>query len=168
MKKLAIALLLIPALSFAQVEETQTGKVELGTSGKNFFIKDGEGYKLGQYKQVFTNQEAINHIKKARTNKTFAEIITYTGSFGIGFGIGMALSVKDNELFEGQVKRDRNTGWAIAGIGAGVALTSIPLWMGYSKNIRKGIKVENGTNENSVSQLKLNVNGNGVGMAYQF
>ncbi len=167
MKKLAIALLLIPVLSFAQVEETQTGKVELGTGGKNFFIKDGEGYKLSQYKQVFNNQQAIDHIKKARTNKTFAEIITYTGSFGIGFGIGMALS-KQEDGYGNKVTSNRNTGWAIAGIGAGVALTSIPLWMGYSKNIRKGIEVENGTNENSVSQLKLNVNGNGVGMAYQF
>lgn len=160
--------MLIPALAFAQVEETQNGQIELGTGGKNFFIKDGQGYKLNQYKQAFTNQEAIDHIKRARINKTFAEIITYTGSFCLGFGIGMVLSVKDNDLSEEQAKGDRITGWTIAGIGAGVALTSIPLWVWYSKNIRKGIEVENGANENSVSQLKLNVNGNGVGMAYQF
>src|SRR5690606_33670699 len=167
MKKLAFTLLLIPALAIAQVEETTNGKIEMGTNAKNFFIKDGEGYKLGQYKQVFTNQEAIDHIKKARTNKTFAEIITYTGSFGIGFGIGMALS-KQEDGYGNKVTSNRNTGWAIAGIGVGVSLISIPVWMDYSKNIRKGIEVENGTNENSVSQLKLNVNGNGVGMAYQF
>lgn len=167
MKKLVFAILLIPALSFAQVEEIQTGKVELGTSGKNFFIKDGEGYKLGQYKEVFTNQEAIDHIKRARTNKTFAEIITYTGSFGIGFGVGMALS-KQEDGYGNKVDSNKKAGWAIAGIGAGVALTSIPLWMGYSKNIKKAIDVENGESEVQTSQLRLNINGDGFGLAYQF
>src|SRR5690554_2654044 len=162
MKKLVFALMFVPALMFAQVEEPQNGQIELGTGGKNFFIKDGEGYKLNQYKQVFTNQEAIDHIKRARTNKTFAEIITYTGSFGIGFGVGMALS-KQEDGYGNKVTSNRNTGWAIAGIGAGVALTSIPLWMGYSKNIKKAIDVENGESEIQTSQLRLNVNGDGFG-----
>src|SRR5690606_22566875 len=167
MKKLAFTLLLIPALAIAQVEETTNGKIEMGTNAKNFFIKDGEGYKLNQYKEIFTNQEAIDRIKKARTNKTFAEIITYTGSFGIGFGIGMALS-KQEDGYGNKVTSNRNTGWTIAGIGAGVALTSIPLWMGYSKNIKKAIDVENGESEIQTSQLRLNVNGDGFGLAYQF
>ncbi len=171
MKKLVFALLLIPVLGFSQVEEVSTGKIELGTSGKNFFIKDGEGYKLNQYKQVFSNQEAIDRIKKARTNKTFAEIITYTGSFCVGFGIGVVVSVHDQgkgEPWDTFEKRDRNLGWTIAGIGAGITLTSIPLWMGYSKNIKKGIEIENGLNETEVSELRLNVNGDGFGIAYQF
>lgn len=174
MKKLAFTLLLIPFLGFAQVEEVPTGKIELGNNAKNFFIKEGEGYKLNQYKEAFTNQEAIDRIKRARTNKTFAEIITYTGSFGIGFGIGMALSVKDSKKeyghdgYQNLDKRDRGTGWMIAGIGAGITLTSIPLWMGYSKNIKKGIETENGEVETAVSQLRLNVNGDGFGVAYQF
>lgn len=163
MKKLALTLLLIPVFSFAQIEET--GKVSLGMNTKNFFIKDGEGFKLNQYKDIFTNQEAIDRIRRARTNKTFAEIITYTGSFGIGFGIGMALSVNSENQFS---KKDKETGWTIAGIGAGLTLTSIPLWMGYSKNIQKAIELENGTSESPTAQLKLNVNGNGFGLAYQF
>lgn len=162
MKKLAIALLLIPVLSFSQAEETQTGKVELGNGGKNFFIKDGEGYKLNQYKEVFTNQEAIDRVKRARTNKTFASILTYTGSFCLGFGIGGALSNSEDPLME------KSTGWIIAAGGAGIMLSSIPLWMGYSKNIRKAVDLENGTTEESTAQLNLNINGNGVGLAYQF
>ncbi|SMC81360.1 hypothetical protein [Moheibacter sediminis] len=174
MKKLAFTLLLIPALAFAQVEETQSGKVSLGSDTKNFFIKNGEGFKLNQYKEVFTNQEAIDRIRRARTNKTFASILTYTGSFGIGFGIGYALSVKDTKKkygysgFENRDKKDRQTGWIIAGVGAGITLTSIPLWSGYIKNINKGIELENGVIEEPTTQLKLNVNGNGIGMAYQF
>ena len=100
--------------------------------------------------------------------------MTYIGSFGIGFGIGMALSVKDSkneygyEGYEDLDKRDRNTGWAIAGIGAGITLSSIPLWMGYSKNIQKAVNIENGESEESTAQLILNINGNGIGLAYQF
>ncbi len=162
MKKLVFALMLIPALAFAQVEEPQNGQIELGTGGKNFFIKDGQGYKLNQYKQAFTNQVAIDHIRRARTNKTFAEIITYTGSFCLGFGIGGALSNSENPLME------KGTGWAIAGGGVGLILSSIPLWIGYSKNIKKAVDVENGESEIQTSQLKLNVNGDGFGVAYQF
>lgn len=167
MKKLAFSLLLIPALSFSQVEENQTGKVELGNDTKNFFIKNGEGYKLNQYQEVFTNQEAIDRIKRARTNKTFASILTYTGSFGIGFGIGMALS-KQEDGYGNKIDSNKKTGWTIAGAGAGLVVTSIPLWSGYVKNIKKAIDLENGTTEQTTAQLKLNVNGNGVGLAYQF
>lgn len=154
--------MLIPALAFAQVEEPQNGQIELGTGGKNFFIKDGQGYKLNQYKQAFTNQEAIDHIKRARTNKTFAEIITYTGSFCLGFGIGGALSNSKYPLME------KGTGWAIAGGGVGLILSSIPLWVGYSKNIKKAVDLENGEGNVQTSQLKLNLNGDGMGIAYQF
>ena len=167
MIKLITTILLVPALSFAQVGEIESGKIELGTNSKNFFIKDGEGYKLNQYKEIFSNQEAIDRIKRARTNKTFASIITYTGSFGIGFGIGMALS-KQEDGYGNKVTSNRNTGWAIAGIGAGVMLTSIPLWMGYSNNIKKAVDLENREGDVTTSQLKLNVNADGFGLAYQF
>lgn len=167
MKKSAFALLLIPVLSFSQVEEVQSGKVELGNDTKNFFIKDGEGFKLNQYKEVFTNQEAIDRIRRARTNKTLASILTYTGSFGIGFGIGMALS-KQEDGYGNKVTSNRNTGWAIAGAGAGLVVTSIPLWNGYIKNLKKAVDLENGNSEESVAQLNLNINGNGFGLAYQF
>lgn len=170
MKKLALALILIPALSFAQVDETQTGKVELGNSSKEFFIKDGQGYKLKEYQNVFTNQEAINSIKKARTNKTIGSVMLYTGSFFVGFGVGYALSIKDYELY-GQTferDRDRNIGWFMAGSGLGVALASIPLWNGYVKNIKKAVDIENGDVQESNAQLNLNINGNGFGLAYQF
>src|SRR5690606_72479 len=135
-----------------------------GTGGKDFFIKDGQGYKLNQYKQAFTNQEAIDHIKRARTNKSIASILTYSGGAILGLGVGVYVITKSTEgNFLGYIL----SGSTIA-LGTGIMLSSIPLWMGYSKNIRKGIEVENGANENSVSQLKLNVNGNGVGVAYQF
>lgn len=169
MKKLIITLTFLPVFALAQIEES-TPKVELGNTSKEFFIKDGQGYKFKEYKEVFVNPTSLDHIKKARTNKTFGSILLYTGSFFVGFGVGYALSIKDHELYGKVVKRDRdrNTGWIIAGSGLGIALSSIPLWNGYSKNIKKAVEVENGETETSVSQLKLNVNGNGVGLAYQF
>ena len=170
MRKLIIALSFLPLFAFAQTEEGNSGIVQLGNNSKEFFIKERQGYKFKEYKDVFANPTALNHIKKARTNKTVGSIVLYTGSFFVGFGVGYALSIKDVEFYGETVKRDRdrNTGWLIAGSGLGVALSSIIFWNGYSKNIKKAVEVENGTNENSVSQLKLNVNGNGVGMAYQF
>lgn len=167
MKKLVIALLFLPVFSFAQTTEKSTGKIEIGTSEKKFFIKDGESYRLKEYNQIFSNEEAIKHIQKARTNKGFAKALTYVGSFGIGYGVGMALS-KQEDGYGNKVHSNRNTGWTIVGIGAGVTLTSIPLWMGFAKNVDKAIALENGETENVVSQLKLNVNKDGFGLAYQF
>ena len=170
MKKLAFALVLIPFLAFAQVEDVPIGKIELGNNAKNFFIKDGEGYKLNQYKDVFANQEAIDHVRRARTNKTIGSVMLYTGSFFVGYGVGHVLSIKDFELYGEIVKQDRrrNTGWIIAGSGLGVALASIPMWNGYVKNIKKAVDLENDETETSVSQMRLNINGNGFGLAYQF
>ncbi|HLV23149.1 MAG TPA: hypothetical protein VKY36_00010 [Moheibacter sp.] len=174
MKKLIIAASFLPVFAFAQVEEENSGIVQLGNNSKEFFIKDGQGYKLKDYNQIFTNSQAIDHIRKAKTNKTFGSIVLYTGSFFVGFGVGFALSVKDSKKeygysgYEDLDKKDRQFGWIIAGSGLGVALASIPLWSAYSKNIKKAIEIENGTAENSVSELKLNVNGNGFGVAYHF
>lgn len=167
MKKIALALVFLPVFIFAQTTETSTGKIEIGTSEKKFFIKDGESYRLKEYNQIFSNDEAINYIQKARTNQGFAKVLTYTGSFGIGLGVGLALSKQENKYGQ-RISSNKSTGWTIAGIGAGLTLTSIPLWMGYSKNIKKGVEVENREIENKVSQFNLNLNHDGFGLAYRF
>lgn len=167
MKKIALALVFLPVFIFAQTTEISTRKIEVGTNEKNFFIKDGETYRLKEYNQVFSNDEAVNYIQKARTNLGFAKAFTYTGSFGIGLGVGLALSKQENKYGQ-RISSNKSTGWTIAGIGAGLSLASIPLWMGFSKNIKKGMEVENGQIENKVSQFNLNLNQDGFGLVYRF
>lgn len=164
MKKLLTMTLFLPMLGFAQVEEVPTGKIELGTKNKNFFIKDGEGFNLNQYKEVFSNEEAIYRVERAKTNKNIASVLTYSGSVILGLGVGVTIysKSKDGNVY-GYI-----LGFTSVGFGTGLLLSSIPLWMGYSKNIKKAVDIENGTSETAVSELKLNVNGDGIGLAYQF
>lgn len=164
MKKLAFVLMLIPFLAFAQVAEAPSGKIELGDKRKNFFIKDGEGFNLNQYKEVFSNEEAIYRVERAKTNKNIASVLTYSGSVILGLGVGVTIysKSKDGNVY-GYI-----LGFTSVGFGTGLLLSSIPLWMGYSKNIKKAVDLENGNSETAVSELKLKVNGDGFGLAYQF
>lgn len=106
-------------------------------------------------------------MKKAKTNATFAQIIGYTGGFGIGFGIGYVVSggPKNNNP---NAKSKNGTGWAIAGIGLGVSLTNLPLYYGAKKNLQKALDTENGVSTEKTVQLKLNLNSDGMGVAYTF
>lgn len=162
-----IFFLLLPVLSFSQMTEIPSGKIELGESAKNLFIQNGEEFRLNQYEQVFSNAEAIHRIKKAKTNKTFASVLTYVGSFGIGFGAGYALFTKDESEYQ-FAKNDKKVGWTIAAVGAGITLTSIPLWIGYKNNVKKAVDIENGENQSVSTTFKLNFNGDGMGVVYQF
>ncbi|MBA5628958.1 hypothetical protein [Moheibacter lacus] len=164
MKKLVFAILLIPALSFAQIEELPTSKVERGANSKSFFIKDAQEFRFKEYENVFSNEQAIGYMRKAKTNKSNASILTYSGGAILGLGVGVYVITKSTEgNFLGYIL----SGSTIA-LGAGIMLSSIPLWMGYSKNIKKAIDVENGDVQESNAQLNLNINGNGFGLAYQF
>ena len=53
------------------------------------------------------------------------------------------------------------------GIGLGITATSIPLWTGYNKNIKKAVELENETTTYS-SSLNFSLNENGYGLAFKF
>ena len=169
MKKLTLLLLLSSTFAFSQ-ENSSIENVSLGSNSKNFFIKNGETYKLNEYKQVFENPLAQKKIRKARTNKTFGTIISVIGGFGIGYGAGMFvgnLGNSGNSLSDLEPQSRRQAGLIYMAMGLGVTATSIPLWIGYKKNIKKAIDLENETTTYS-NTLNFNVNENGFGLAYKF
>ena len=170
MKKLTLLLLLSSTFAFSQ-ENSSIENVTLGSNSKDFFIKNGENYKLNGYKQVFENPLAQQKIRKARTNKTFGTIISVIGGFGIGYGAGMFLGNLSNDsgnsLSDLEPQSRRQAGLIYMAMGLGVTATSIPLWIGYKKNIKKAIELENQTTTYS-NTLNFNVNENGFGLAYKF
>lgn len=164
MKILLLVLIFIPALVYTQIDESTTSKVERGANSKSFFIKDAQEFRFKEYENVFSNEQAIGYMRKAKTNKSNASILTYSGGAILGLGVGVYVITKSTEgNFLGYIL----SGSTIA-LGTGIMLSSIPLWVGYSKNIKKAIDVENGESEIQTSQLRLNVNGDGFGLAYQF
>ena len=101
---------------------------------KNRLIKNETEYKFSKYEEVLSNSEAKAYFKKARTNKTAADIFAFAGGFGIGFGLVQAITGGSSEYTDLAKKHSRKQGWTIAGIGAGVSLISIPLMISSKKN----------------------------------
>ena len=64
-------------------------------------------------------------------------------------------------------KGNRESGLIYLGIGLGITATSIPLWTGYNKNIKKAVELENETTTYS-SSLNFSLNENGYGLAFKF
>ena len=169
MKKLTLLLLLSCIFAFSQ-ENSNSQNVVLGPNTRDLFTKNGETFKLNEYKQVFENPLAQKKIRKARTNKTFGTIISVIGGFGIGYGAGMFvgnLGGSGNSLADLEPQSRRQAGLIYMAMGLGVTATSIPLWIGFKKNIKKAIELENQTTTYS-NTLNFNVNENGFGLAYKF
>ncbi len=103
------------------------------------------------------NKEAHLLIKKARSNHTISSILSGAGGFLIGWQLGTA-------LFGGEPN------WAIAGVGGGLIVISIPL---YSKSYRQSLEAIDIYNSGLLitgllSQLSIGMTPNGVGIKLEF
>lgn len=136
----------------------------------NKLLKDGQTYKMSQYKEVFKKQEALNYFQKARTNKTVGDIFAFTGGFGIGFGLAQALKGKKNittQYGTSTIEKPKGA-WTIVGIGAGLVGIGIPFALAAKKNADKAISVENGETTAFHPYFKIESVGTGVALSYNF
>lgn len=163
MKKIIITTLaiLVSQMGFAQV-----------SLNGNQLLKDGQSYRLKQYEQVFSNTDAKAYFKQARANKTAGDIISFTGGFGLGFGLAGVLFTPQysTEKISGQkFKNDKGGYWTMLGIGAGLIGVSIPFYVGYGKNASKAVAIENGTEPVSFKPyFKVESNGSNIALSYNF
>ncbi len=140
---------------------------------KNRLVKNETEYKFSKYEEVFSNAEAKAYFKKARANKTTAEILSYTGGFGVGFSLAQIIGNTNNKTYGSgpgsyTIKTDNSVRWTVFGISAGVALLSIPFYTGYVKNSEKAIQIENGETTAFQPYYKLETTGNGFALSYNF
>ncbi|WP_374445607.1 hypothetical protein [Epilithonimonas sp.] len=162
-KSILILTAIVSQLSFGQV-----------SLEKNNLVKDGQKYKLSKYNQVLTNPQAIDYFKKGRTNKTFADIFAFSGGFGVGFGLVGALISPKEKTFTmpyggtSTIKNDSSGYWTVFGVGAGLAVISIPFYVSAKKNFDKAIKTENGETVAFKPYFRIESAGNGLAMSYNF
>lgn len=139
----------------------------------NRLVKDSTSYKLRQYKEVFTNRDAQQYFKKARTNKTVGSIFAYTGGFLMGFSAAKAIAEpKYKEWNTGfgivKVEGNRKMWWTYAAAGAGLAAVSIPFALGAKKNADKALEIENGAASAFQPYFKFETAGSSVSLSYHF
>ena len=139
----------------------------------NKLVKDGQSYKFSEYQKVFSNPVANDYFKKGRSNKTAGDVISSIGGFGMGLSLGLIISSpKDQNVNtpNGPVnaKTDNSARWTVLGVSAGIALVSIPFYLGAKKNFDKAIQTENEGSTAFQPYFKLQGAGNGLALSYNF
>ncbi len=157
-------------LSFAFCFQTAFSQVSIE---KNKLVKDGQAYKMSEYKNVFSNQESLRLFKKAKSKGTVSQIIGGIGGGLMGFGLAKAISggteskVTTNSGVQ-TIKHDKSGAWTVFGIGVGIVGIAIPFAVSANKDAEKALKLENGESTAFQPYFKFETAGNGLALSYNF
>lgn len=163
MKKLFLLTLLLSCVfshSFAQ--RTQNANKELMVKNGFFgwqFYSGRERINLSEVTDLMKpNEEATAYLRSAKTNYTWAQIVGSVGGFMIGYPLGASAG-------------GGTPNWTMAGIGAGLAVVSIPLSIKAGKQVKNAIVAYNESTR-STSYRKpsfhAGITGNGIGLKMAF
>lgn len=149
------------SLTFGQTA-TDSISMEKGFWGYEFH-QNGEKLTNSQLKRTIKpNKLAYKKIKTARSSLELGAVIQFTGGYMIGWPIGTAISGEE-------------ANWALAGIGLGLALVSIPITQSAVKKAQAAIDLFNAgmvvPTTSSVfekAEVGLRISGGGVGLSVKF
>jgi hypothetical protein len=105
------------------------------------------------------NEKAFEEIKAAQSTYLLTTIVSGVGGFMVGWPLGTAVGGGEPN-------------WALAGIGAGLILVSVPISQKYSKQAKRAVDTFNGGLETSSfwdnAELRFTMTGNGLGLKLRF
>ena len=158
MKKTILTLILaFVTLTFCNAQKIEMEKVFGGYK----YTQNGKQMKMGDLVNTMqSNANALEFIKKARTNNTFASILGGAGGALIGFPIGQSIGGGD-------------ANWTLAGVGAGLIVVAIPISSSANKKAKQAVELYNSSlNSTSYYEFKpefqIIANGNGIGLTMNF
>ena len=160
MKKISLIIIGIFILSLSQlIAQNQSDAIQVVKKNGTRFIQNDQALTPKQLIEITkTNVEAYKYMKKAKSNFDAGMVFASAGGFLIGWPIGTAIGGGEAD-------------WAMAGIGAGLALLSIPLASGYNKKAKKAVEIYNkGLNQTKARKVSYHfgVTKNGIGLRVQF
>lgn len=149
--------LLITSITFCQ--ETYNMR-----SGGRIFNSKGERLNSTRVAENF-NQEALKLYQAGRTKKTIGNILFWSGLSTVVF---KHLSVVNKH--SGNLNATTNN--TLYFVGGAMALSSIPIKIGFQNKIRKSVTIMNESNSKtdkaSIEATDLIVNRNGIGISLTF
>jgi hypothetical protein len=160
MKKINIILIiLISSFNFAMGQTNDSITMKKVVGGYHFFQGE-ERLTVNQLvKAMKTNNEAYSLVKSAQSNNTIASVIGGVGGFMVGWTLGTALGGGEPN-------------WAVAGVGAGLIVVSIPISHSFNKKVKKAVETYNRGFQTSSfwddNKLNLSLKGNGIGLRLSF
>jgi hypothetical protein len=161
MMKLTVFLSCLICMSLHSSAQTTNDSIIIRSSfGGLQFYQNNKKLKMAELvKTMETNTLASQHLKTARTNNTFAGILSGIGGFLIGWPVGTAIAGGDPE-------------WAMAGVGAGLVVVSIPISIKASKEAKMAIQIFNESLNRTTSvkgsEMSLNFNSSSTGLKMVF
>ncbi len=161
MRKIAFILAFLAISMSFTFGQTASDTISLvkGPGGMRFY-KDWHEITMNQLiMKIKPNDKAYQLLNSARSSYTWGSILAYSGGFLIGYPIGAAISGKKPV-------------WAMAGIGAGLVLLSIPIYRNYIKKTEQAIDTYNrGLQTTSFwdkNELNFSFTENGIGVTLNF
>ena len=153
-------LLIIFLLCLSQLfAQNQTDSIVVGKKMGTVFMKNGQYLTPRQLLDLTkTNDEAYKEMKIAKSNYDIAYVFGFAGGFMVGWPIGTAIG-------------GGKPNWALAGVGAGLIVVSIPFSNSYSKHAKNAITIYNkGLRKNGVNKIetRLGLINNGIALRVNF
>ncbi len=161
MVRLFISLTILLSCCSVSLAQAQSDSIWMKkVFGGYHFYQGYEKLNMNQLvKTMEPNEQAYTEIKAARSNYTLATILGASGGFMVGWPIGTALGGGDPN-------------WILAGIGAGLIITSIPINNKFNQQARAAVDTyNNGINKSSIwdrTELRVSMTKDGLGLVLQF
>lgn len=158
-KLLLLSFVLISAIGIAQ--STMSIK-KVPFSGSAIFL-NGSKISLNEAKELAkNNQEIVNKIKYAQTNRTLGSIIGIPGGFAFGYTLGTSFSgnktIKPN--------------WAVGGIGAAMMVVGTIMQLKGDKQLKEAVDEYNSNIAKNTSlfnpEFYIVSTENGIGFTMKF
>lgn len=133
MKKILLLLILLPIITCnGTLAQSLPQSIVVQ---KSKFYQNDRLLKPAELQSIFANNPAAYEaMRKAKGNYDAASVIGFVGGFLVGWPIGTSIGGGDPN-------------WALAGVGAGLVLLSIPFASGYTKYATEAANIYNNSLE---------------------
>ncbi|MGG8495594.1 hypothetical protein ACQY1Q_04190 [Tenacibaculum sp. TC6] len=158
MKKIIYTLVFVfTSITFCNAQKIETEKI----FGGYRYTQNGKTLTMNNLTVLMqSNKQALELLKKAKTNNTLAYILG--GAGGILIGIPLGQSIGGGEA-----------NWTLAAVGAGIIVTAIPIASSANKKTKQAIELYNSSLQSTSSfnfkpEFTIIANGNGIGISMHF
>lgn len=171
MKGIGLLSVLLIMTSYFSKAIAQDGKIHFDRKSSEPFSKDGKSFTFKEGLSIFTNEEAIKSLKKAKNKSSGSMILGGTGGAFVGYTIADVLLSNKKNFTNDQWSRKKSLRGIFLGTGAALIGLAIPISISAVRDVEKAVETENSVNKFTLqrkSTLKLEITTNAMGLAYTF
>ena len=159
MRKITYLLIGMLFLDCGILKAQEQNEIEIKQNLGVMFLQNGKKLTPKQLVEITkVNPEAYQEMKIAKSNHDIGSIFSFAGGFMLGWTLGSVLTDEEPNI-------------AIAGVGAGLLIISIPFSTSYSKHAKNAVGIyNNGLTQSGMRKLDfdLGFTASGIGITVNF